>query len=686
MDRFLELLSLPLAGATLLRPGGDGALSGPTAFGVGEAHWPLLLWILLFPLAGSATVWFLTTRRKELHQLSGVIATTAALCSFVVSVVSFLFLRQLTTANLDAAFYYTLWSWIEVGGFKVDLAFRFDRLAAVMCLVITGIGSLIHMYAIGYMSHDESRPRFFCYLNLFLFAMLVLVLGSSLPVMFVGWEGVGLCSYLLIGFWFSEMPNARAGQKAFVVNRIGDAGFILGMFTLAMLTKGSLDFELLRRVFGSFADSGISIQLVELAALLLFVGAVGKSAQIPLFVWLPDAMAGPTPVSALIHAATMVTAGVYMIARLSFLYTVAPAALTVITVVGVATAFIAATIALVQNDIKKVLAYSTVSQLGFMFMAMGSGAFSNGIYHVVTHAFFKACLFMGAGSVIMGCHHEQDMRHYGGLWRKMPLTFATYLCATLAIAGIPFTSGFFSKDAILWTVYSSPFLGSVEVGGVMFELGHLLWAVGLVTAFLTAFYMTRSLVLTFLGEYRGHHHPHESPVVVTVPLLALAIPSLLFGLVFGEHLLDYLGQWTREDLVGGHAVLAHNHEYELLERISMVVAVLAVMLSVFVYWGKPAIAQSAARRAPVLYRFLLDKWRFDELFDLIIVRPLLGVSKLLFTFVDRLLVDGAVNGTGALVEAHGDLLRRVHTGRLGHYVLWMFAGNVIVVAVWVLFG
>ena len=393
----------------------------------------LLITIPLFPLLGALVLAFGIGNTDEKTQaVSGWIATFFAAFAFLITVVLFVNLGY-----AGQSFTVQIWEWISVGRFSASFALHFDRLAAVMCLVVTGVGSLIHLYAIGYMSHDESRPRFFCYLNLFLFSMLVLVLGNNLLVMFVGWEGVGLCSYLLIGFWFKDMENAKAGQKAFVVNRIGDAAFLLGIFFLFRVI-GSVDFAMINghRLFAA-------PYMAEMAAILLFIGAVGKSAQIPLFVWLPDAMAGPTPVSALIHAATMVTAGVYMVARLAPFYAqAAPMTLAVISCVGAATALFAATVAIAQNDIKKVLAYSTVSQLGYMFMAIGAGAFSNAIFHVVTHAFFKACLFMGAGSVIHGCHHEQDMRKFGGLRKKMPYTFLTYFVATFAIAGFPFLSGF----------------------------------------------------------------------------------------------------------------------------------------------------------------------------------------------------------------------------------------------------
>ena len=589
-------------------------------------------------------------------------------------------------------YHWTAWSWIHtwLGGLtasggsnlqngqsgafphliEINLAYQMDALAGVMALVVTGVGSLIHFYAIGYMHEDPEKPRFFAYLNLFMFAMLTLVLADNLLVMFIGWEGVGVCSYLLIGFWYREMPNAVAGQKAFVVNRIGDFGFILGIMLLMTLV-GSVHFATLKAQLDT-----IPIWAIELAALCLFIGAVGKSAQIPLYVWLPDAMAGPTPVSALIHAATMVTAGVYMTTRVSFLFENAPTVLVLIAVIGALTAFVAATIALTQFDIKKVLAYSTVSQLGFMFMALGSGAFSNGIYHVVTHAFFKACLFMSAGSVIIGCHHEQDMRRFGGLLKKMPITALCYLGSTLAIAGFPYTSGFFSKDAILWTVYSSPTLAIPVFHEV--TLAQLIWGLGLFTAFLTAFYMTRSFVMTFLGSYRGHAHPHESPLVVTIPLIILAILSLIFGGIWGERLMHLLSPWTRADLIHGHDALKANPLFHSLEILSMIVAVAAICLGWLIYAKLPSIAGFFATKLRAFYNFLQSKWYVDELYDFVICKPLAFISMILFKFVDRILIDGTLDRSADVVVASGEAVTALQVGRMGVYALVMLMGSAII--------
>lgn len=624
-----------------------------------------LMFIPLIPLVGSVVVYLFTNRDKSAHYLSGWIASVFSFIAFCFSCLLF---SELNSSKAHS-FYVDVWQWFSVLDLDVSFKFRLDRLSSVMCLIITGIGTLIHVYAIGYMHEDENKPRFFAYLNLFLFSMLTLVLGDNLLLMFVGWEGVGLCSYLLIGFWFKDMNNSKAGQKAFVVNRIGDAGFLLGIFTLFFAT-GQISFLGIEGAFNQ-----ISPRVVEIAAILLFIGAVGKSAQIPLYVWLPDAMAGPTPVSALIHAATMVTAGIYMITRLSFLYVLAPNTLAVILLIGTLTAFVAASIALVQNDIKKVLAYSTVSQLGYMFMALGVAAFSNGMFHVVTHAFFKACLFMGAGSVIIGCHHEQDMREFGGLMKKMPLTGLTYLAATLAIAGIPFTSGFYSKDGILWTVFShDTFLFGLKIN-------TFCWAVGLVTAFMTAFYMGRSFVLTFLGKYRGHSHPHESPMVVTFPLIILAIPSLTYGKIYGEKFIHYLGQWTRKDMLVGHEVLAHNHTYHNLEILSSVVAILGISFAfvVFKVWTK--FFEISLFKTMIIKRLKLaldNKWWIDEIYNAVIVSPLLFISKALFHVLDRFIIDGTVNGVGAFAQVTAESFVKPQNGKISNYAMLMFIASIVI--------
>ena len=491
----------------------------------------------------------------------------------------------------------TAYRWALIGDNGFEIAFYFDRLSAVMALVVTGVGSVIHVYSIGYMKDDEGYGRFFAYLNLFLFFMLLLVLGRSLLVLFVGWEGVGLASYLLIGFWFDDLANARAGKKAFVTNRIGDAGFLLGMFVLFQAV-GTLDMD---RINAAFAGPALPAVSASLVGVLLFIGATGKSAQIPLHVWLPDAMAGPTPVSALIHAATMVTAGVYLVARMSAVYLQAPEASALIAVVGVATAFFAATIAIVQTDIKKVLAYSTISQLGFMFLALGVGAYGVAIFHLVTHAFFKACLFLGAGSVIHALGGEQDVRRMGGLARRIPLTFWTFAIATAAIAGIPPLAGFFSKDEILWYAFASTRGGS-----------PLLWLVAAATALMTAFYMFRLLWLTFFGSSRMtpevEHHVHESPFSMTGVLLLLAALSALGGFIAVPHFL--------EPQLPLPPVDEHLHAYETpLLALSVVLALAGLAAAAWLFGGPAERAERLRARFAGLHRWLSGKYFIDELYE-----------------------------------------------------------------------
>ncbi len=559
------------------------------------------------------------------------------------------------------------WTWMRVGDFSADVAFLLDPLSAVMVLVVTGVGSLIHVYATGYMSHDPSFRRFFLYLNLFMFAMLTLVLADNYLLMFVGWEGVGLCSYLLIGFWYERPSAAEAGKKAFIVNRIGDFGFMLGAFMLVAGT-GSLQYE---RVFAAaphvFAAGGA---VITLATLLLFLGATGKSAQIPLFTWLPDAMEGPTPVSALIHAATMVTAGVYMLARSHVLFELAPTTMQVVAVIGAATALMAATIGLAQNDIKRVLAYSTVSQLGYMFMACGVGAFGAGIFHLMTHAFFKALLFLGAGSVIHAMSDEQDMRRMGGLAPKLPFTHSTMAVATLAIAGVPFLAGFFSKDEILHAAWASGHKG--------------IWLAGIVGACLTAFYMTRLYVLTFRGSSRvshdAEHHLHESPASMTVPLVILAVLSVVGGYVGmpfqeGGHAFE---RWLHPVLsAGGHAAAHHQvsrgMEWTLI-FLSVGVALAGIFLAMRSYLWNPAAATALRARFEGLHRVLEHKYWVDEIYDAVVVRPFVGVSEWLWRFWDVKVVDGLVNGVGYTFEGGSAVLKLFQTGFVGTYALFITLG------------
>jgi NADH-quinone oxidoreductase subunit L len=570
----------------------------------------------------------------------------------------FMALMQTGEARIEIAY-----TWATVGKTSFEIALYFDRLAAVMTLIVTGVGSLIHIYSIGYMKEDASFARFFAYLNLFLFFMLLLVLGRSLLVMFVGWEGVGLASYLLIGFWFEDPEKAAAGKKAFVTNRIGDAGFLLGMFLL-FWSLGTLEIDQINAAFASPIPPPVAASLV---GILLFVGACGKSAQIPLHVWLPDAMAGPTPVSALIHAATMVTAGVYLVARMAPLYVVAPGASETIAVVGAATAFFAATIAVAQTDIKKVLAYSTVSQLGFMFVAAGVGAYGVAIFHVATHAFFKACLFLGAGSVIHALGGEQDIRKMGGLRRKIPWTFVTFAIATAAIAGIPPLAGFWSKDEILWFAFGS------SRGG-----GPFLWAVMAATALLTAFYMFRLLWLTFLGRSRMapevEHHVHESPWSMVGVLVALAALSAVGGFIDVPHYLSSLPTLPepRPD--------AHELEMRLL-WISIAIALAGLALAA-VYFGHEAVrAARAAPRFAGLQRVLFNKYYVDEAYERLLGRPLVWLSRRVFLGIgDRLILDGTLDGLARLAHRAAGGLARLQTGNLHYYALLALAGAVVALA------
>jgi NADH-quinone oxidoreductase subunit L len=546
-------------------------------------------------------------------------------------------------------------TWIQSGSINIGCDFFVDRLTIVMLLVVTGVGSLIHIYAIGYMAHEGGYYRFFAYLNLFMFFMLVLVLGANYLLLFVGWEGVGLCSYLLIGFYFDKQFATNAGNKAFIVNRIGDFGFSLAMFYI-LKNFGSLDFG---TVFHQAASAPEWV--LTTIGLLLMVGACGKSAQIPLYVWLPDAMAGPTPVSALIHAATMVTAGVYMTARSWVIYTHAPGAMDVIAMIGIATAFFAATIGLAQTDIKKVFAYSTVSQLGYMFVGVGSGAFGAGIWHLVTHAFFKALLFLGAGSVIHACSGEQDMRRMGGLRNKIPYTFWTMVFAWWAISGIPPASGFYSKDAILAAAY---------------EHSPAIYWIGVVTAGMTAFYVSRAMFLTFFGEYRGEHHPHESPAVMWVPLAVLAALSFIGGKVFNipEFLKTIFPAF-------------HEAENPTLMYISVAAGAIGILLATTMYYWRPAISDAVASAFGPLYRLVYNKYYVDEIYNATVVKPVVGGSRLLlWRGIDAGLIDGIVNGVGARARDVGSLLRRFQSGNIRSYAAWVLAGGVAVMLVMGLTG
>jgi NADH-quinone oxidoreductase subunit L len=544
-----------------------------------------------------------------------------------------------------------------------------------MVLIVSGVGFLIHVYSVGYMHDDPRFARYFTYLNLFTLAMFILVLADSLPVLFVGWEGVGLCSYLLIGFWFSDRANAAAGKKAFIVNRVGDAGFLLATFLLFWNLGQGVHNLTFQEIAGRAGE--IPPATVTAIALLLLVGATGKSAQLPLYVWLPDAMAGPTPVSALIHAATMVTAGVYMIARLSFLYLLTPVAMEWVATVGALTALFAASIGLVQNDIKKVLAYSTISQLGYMFLAVGVGAFAAGIFHLMTHAFFKGLLFLGSGSVIHGMRGEQDMRRMGGLRHHMPLTFWTFLAGTIAIAGIPPLAGFFSKDAILAAAVAS---------------GHVhLWVLGVIAAGMTSFYMFRLLFMTFFGECRAdehvRHHLHESPPSMTVPLIILAVLSVIggwVGLPLHVGWGDVFGHFLAP-VFGGHALPHLSMSLELALMISSVaVALLGFVAAYWMYIVQPDLPARVAGRVAGMYRLLLGKYYVDEIYDLMIVRSTAKLAEVLWKRIDVGVIDAAVDGTAAVVDANARLWRRLQTGNVQHYAVSMLVGAMLLLGYYAL--
>jgi NADH-quinone oxidoreductase subunit L len=617
----------------------------------------LLTTIVLLPLFGFLLNGVLATNlggNIAGKKFVSIVGCGLPLMSFALTIAAF-FQLQSSGAPLVEPVY----TWALIGDSSFDIAFYFDKLSAIMTLVVTGVGSVIHVYSTGYMHEDKSYGRFFAYLNLFLFFMLLLVLGQSMLVLFVGWEGVGLASYLLIGFWFDELANARAGRKAFIVNRIGDAGFLLGMFLLYQ-AFGTLDMPMINTAFAAGTATLVPATLV---GILLFIGATGKSAQIPLYVWLPDAMAGPTPVSALIHAATMVTAGVYLVARMSGVYIASPDASMVLAVIGVATAFFAATIALVQTDIKKVLAYSTVSQLGFMFLALGVGAYGVAIFHVVTHAFFKACLFLGAGSVIHALSGEQDIRKMGGLRTKIPVTFWTFAIATTAIAGIPPLAGFWSKDEILLFAFAS------ERGG-----SPWLWAVGAVTALMTAFYMFRLLWLTFLGtsrvDHEVAHHVHESPLSMTSVLVVLAILSAAGGFIGIPHYLETQMPLPELQSAFGDVKMP-------LLVVSVVLAASGLALAAFLYGGDMSRATSMRVRLASMHRLLTDKYYIDELYERIIVRPLHWISERVFLqFGDRTLFDGTLHGLASLAQRTASGLSRIQAGSLHLYALLVLVGIV----------
>jgi NADH-quinone oxidoreductase subunit L len=602
------------------------------------------LWLIpIFPLIGFLINGIFGRRLPK--PIVNAVAIGSVLLSFL------WVLNTLNGASFDQPVVERYFTWISSGTVNIGFDLMVDRLNAVMLMVITGVGLLIHIYATGYMAHEGGYYRFFAYLNLFMFFMLILVMGANYLLLFVGWEGVGLCSYLLIGFYFLEKFAGDAGKKAFIVNRVGDFGFALAMF-LIFKQFGSLDFDkVLPAAHGLPVEH--SFGLLTGICLLLLVGATGKSAQIPLYVWLPDAMAGPTPVSALIHAATMVTAGVYMVTRSLAMFNNAPIAMDTVAIIGLATAFFAATIGLAQTDIKKVFAYSTVSQLGFMFLALGVGCYSGGVFHLMTHAFFKALLFLGAGSVIHGCHHEQEMSQMGGLLKKMPITAVTLFCAGFAIAGLPFTSGAASKDLILEAAYV-----------------HHPWMywVGLFTALMTAFYVFRALFMTFMGEYRGHAHPHESPLTMTVPLIILAGLSLVgwFGIFDIPH---WLHPITHEE---------HPHVDTLIAMLPFAAGFLGIGLAYFMYVISPGIPDSIAKSFSGLYRLIYNKYFIDEAYDSAIVHPMEeGSRQILWKGVDVGIIDGLVNGAGGQSQGLGRVLRWAQSGSIRNYAAWVVFGSIL---------
>jgi NADH-quinone oxidoreductase subunit L len=633
-----------------------------------------LLWLIpVLPLFGAVFNGIVGKRLPK--SLISLVGSASVGLSFVIAVWNFA--AMLATPELPIIRNY--FTWIEAGRFQSQFGFMLDHLSGLMILIVTGVGFLIHIYSAGYMSHDTGFYRYFAYLNLFVFFMLTLVLANNYLLMFVGWEGVGLCSYLLIGFWFTRKSAADAGKKAFIVNRVGDFGFILAIM-LIYWTFDRVDFVGVAARLADGTSFGVeqlgNLGVLTTIGLLLFVGATGKSAQFPLHVWLPDAMEGPTPVSALIHAATMVTAGVYMVARSSAIYDHAPGALLVVVVVGTFTAIFAASIGLVQTDIKKVLAYSTVSQLGYMFMACGAGAYAAGVFHLMTHAFFKALLFLGAGSVIHGMGGMQDIRKMGGLRRHMPWTYWTFLIGTVAIAGIPFLSGFFSKDAVLWGVWNEP------------HYGKLLWFVGVVAAAFTSFYMFRLLILTFYGSprYTEHevHHVHESPNSMLIPLVVLAIFSIVAGFVGIPTALGGGNQIEHFLAIGAHATesepVATSSTELLLMAVSTAAALTGLLLAYLFYVAKPELPEQLARKAHAMYSIVVNKYYVDELYDAIIVWPIVGAARdFLWKVMDASIIDGAVNGVGTLVRESAAGLRRMQTGYVRTYAGWILLGGVAVV-------
>ncbi len=651
------------------------------------------VWLIpLFPFIGFLINGLLGRRLGK--GVVGVVGPSAIGLSFLTSILIFVELINLPPSQ--RVFEKVIFDWIVSGSFQTVIGYQIDPLSILMALVVTGVSFFIHIYSVGYMHEDPGFTRFFTYLNLFVFMMLNLILANNFLLMFVGWEGVGLCSYLLIGFWYEKDSAANAGKKAFIVNRVGDFGFILGMF-LIFINLGTLDFT------DAFGKAGaLDAATVTAIALLLFVGACGKSAQIPLYVWLPDAMEGPTPVSSLIHAATMVTAGVYMVARCSVFYNMAPIAMTVVAIVGVATAIFTASIGFCQYDIKKILAYSTISQLGYMFVAVGVGAYAAGIFHLMTHAFFKGLLFLGAGSVMHALSGELDIRKMGGLRKKIPITFATFFVATLAIAGVPGLSGFFSKDEILWMAFSS-------------ERGHfLIWLVAAVAAGMTAFYMFRALFMTFFGESRVDHHVahhiHESPKVMTIPLMVLAFLSIVGGYVGIPHVLggaNHIHEFLAPVVGGGaepvktQAMLSliseawaagggaggHSAALEIfLMALSVVIALIGIGIAYYLYLKNPHFPKALAERWKGLYTLVSNKYYVDELYQILFVNSLKKLATGLWKGFDEFIIDGTVNGTAYFVGWLSGVMRKMQTGLVQNYAFSIIIGGLILAVYYLMRG
>jgi len=638
-------------------------------------HQVLIAILLLSPFVG-----FLlngTRFKSQNYILAGVIGTVAVAISFVCAVLLMLNLVELPpeSRRLTAEFF----QWINVGGLKINAGFVVDQISSIMILIITGVGSLIHLFSIGYMHHDKGVTKYFAYLNFFVFNMLILVLGDSLVTMFVGWEGVGLCSYLLIGFWFTDAQKAAAGMKAFITNRVGDAAFLIGMFIL-FFSFGTLNMYELNQLAPTTVEASW-LGAATLGTLMLFIGATGKSAQVPLYVWLPDAMAGPTPVSALIHAATMVTAGVYMIIRLNPMFIAAPNTMLVIAIIGAITAVMAATIGLTQFDIKKVLAYSTVSQLGYMFLAVGVGAFGAGMMHLMTHAFFKALMFLGSGSVIHAMHEEQDIRKMGGLKKYLPITHFTFLMGWLAIIGFPLFSGFFSKDEILWQAYSSP-------------RGHVLfWVAGAIGATLTAFYMTRLMALTFWGQSRVDKsvHPHESPALMTIPLIVLAVLSVVGGFIGVPHVIsEYLGHipnfwehWLQPVVKKLPELATQTEAHSVAEEwalmaTSVTLALISATAAFRIYTSGKGANEKIAKAFGPIYKFVDNKYYVDEAYFGGIINPLIKQSQNLWLYIDVNFIDKATYWVADVTKSAGSLVRSFQTGNMQQYAMYITLGVVVV--------